>query len=234
MNNEALLSAIGEIDGNLIQSAAVTPKRKKSPWVRFGAVAACLAFAAALGVGLLHGGVLGGPVDVATLDNGDRITFVPAKSFDGSGSLDLDITAKPLTEAEAEALFAGLSGTANAVFLNGEGSGAELIGYEGKIGNVKAVISTSDVKLCDTVIEGAEKTSEIGDVGIAAGYFVTDPNSKGEQNAVYYVTFASGAFEIYLENSGTKAESEETKKQLAEIVQALIENGDLKIQTSED
>ena len=75
------------------------------------------------------------------------------------------------------------------------GGSQELIGFEGQVGNVKVIISTSDVQLLDTVIVGTEKVSEINGITIVAGYFVTDPNSRGEQNAIYYATFEIGRSE---------------------------------------
>lgn len=127
--------------------------------------------------------------------------------------------------------------TANAIFLNSDidavGS-QELIGFEGQVGNVKVIISTSDVQLLDTVIVGTEKVSEINGITIVAGYFVTDPNSRGEQNAIYYATFEIGDCKVYLENGGMKDDSETIKNQLAEVIQKLTENGNLDLTSFSD
>lgn len=69
--------------------------------------------------------------------------------------------------------------------------------------------------------------SQVNGTSITAGYFVTDPNSKGEQNAIYYAAFEIGTCKVYVENGGTKADSEATKNQLAEIIQKLTEIEDL-------
>lgn len=69
---------------------------------------------------------------------------------------------------------------------------------------------------------------------LVAGYFVTDPNSRGEQNAIYYATFEIGDCKVYLENGGMKDDSETIKNQLAEVIQKLTENGNLDLTSFSD
>lgn len=221
---------MSELDSKYVDEAINYKKKAKKPiWAKWRAVAACFVAVAILGVGLFQSGLFGNRTDIATLNNGDKIIFVKSDHVGGSLDLAVDITTKQLTENEAEALFPGLSVTANAIFQNNNmdaGNSQELIGFEGQIGNIKVIISTSNVQLLDTVIDGTEENTEINGVTITAGYFVTDPNSKGEQNAIYYATFEIDSCKVYLENAGTKADSETTKNQLAEVIQKLIENGD--------
>ncbi len=227
MNNESLYEAMGNINEKHI-NAAYAPKVKKKPvWVKWGAMAACLCLC--ICGALAINGLFANRTDIVTLNNGDKITFEQAETIGGYLSLAIDVTTRPLAEDEVTALFADLPITANAVFKNSDmdaGTPQELIGFEGQIGNVKAVISTSDVQLLDTVIAGTEETSKINGVSIVAGYFITEPNSKGEQNAIYYATFELGSCKVYLENAGTKDNSETTRNQLAEVIQKLIENGE--------
>ncbi len=222
-----IMNALGEVDEKfIIESAPANTVKKKMPvWMKWGAIAAC--FAVVLGAGLFQSGLFSNRTDTATLNNGDKIVFEQSDTLGGSLALAFEVTAKPLTEDEATDIFGDLPITANAVFRHSDidaGSSQELIGFEGQIGNVKVVISTSDVPLLDTVIVGTEETSKINGVGIVAGYFITAPNSKGEQNAIYYATFELDNCKVYLENAGTKDSSETTKNQLAEVVQKLIEN----------
>ena len=107
------------------------------------------------------------------------------------------------------------------------GCGKGLIGFEGRIGNTKMVISTADISLLDTVIDGAEKISTVNGISVIAGYFVTDRNSVGKQNAIYYATFKLGDSTVYVENAGDKSESENVKNDLSHIIQELINNGEL-------
>lgn len=212
-------------------------KAKKPVWAKWGAIAACFVAVTVLGVGLFQSGLFGSHTDIATLNNGEKIVFVKSDNVGGSLALDVDVTTKPLTEDETLALFSDLPVTANAIFLNSDidavGS-QELIGFEGQVGNVKVIISTSDVQLLDTVIVGTEKVSEINGITIVAGYFVTDPNSRGEQNAIYYATFEIGDCKVYLENGGMKDDSETIKNQLAEVIQKLTENGNLDLTSFSD
>lgn len=106
-------------------------------------------------------------------------------------------------------------------------SNKELIGFEGKIENAKVVISTTDIALLDTKIVGSEESSEVNGTSVTAGYFVTDRNSVGEQNVIYYATFKLGDSTVYVENAGAKTESESVKNDLATIIQELINNGAL-------
>lgn len=150
---------------------------------KWGAVAACFAAVVILGVGVFQSGLFGNRTDIATLNNGDRIIFVKSDNVGGSLALAVDATTKPLTENEAEALFPGLPVTAHAVFSDNK----ELIGFEGNIGNAKMVISTTDIPLLDTEIVGIEEISTVNGTSVIAGYFVTDRNSVGAQNIIYYV-----------------------------------------------
>lgn len=232
MKKKIISDAITNISSEYIEKAAdytAARKKSKSLWGKLGTMAACFAVIAALGVGLFQSGLFGNRTDIATLNNGEKIAFEQSDTLGGSLYLDLDVTANPLTEDEAAALFADLPITGSAIFKNSDidaDTPHELIGFEGRIGNVKAVISTSDVQLLDTVIVGTEETSKINGVSIVAGYFITEPNSNGEQSAIYYATFELGNCKIYLENAGTKGNSETTKNQLAEVIQKLIDNGE--------
>ncbi len=208
---------IGDIDENYIQLAHAA---KKPFWIKWGAAAACLA--------LLTGTVFtrtpwfNGRTDIVTLSNGEQITFHQSDAPVGVLSLDLDVITIPLTEDENAALFPGLPATGNAIFQNSVPQ--DLIGFEGKIGNVKVVISDSDLQLLDTVIEGEDAASIVSGVPIVSGYFTTDPNSKGEQLTIYYASFTLDDCSVYLENAGTMAEREATKQELAEVIQGILEN----------
>lgn len=220
-----LYNSITNVDNQFIEEAQT---KKKIGWLKVAAMAACFVVVTVLGVGLFQSGLFNSHTDIATLNNGDKIVFVKSDNIGSSLALDVNVTKKPLTEDEISALFSDLSITANAIFLNNDidtDSSQKLIGFEGQIENVKIVISTSDVQLLDTVIVGTEESSEINGITVTAGYFVTNPNSKGEQNAIYYATFKIGSCEVYLENGGTKDDSETIKNQLAEVIQKLIENG---------
>jgi hypothetical protein len=234
MKAKQFSDAMSEIDNKYVDEALNYKKKGNMPvWAKWGTMAACFAVVAILGIGVFRSGLFGGTTDTVTLENGDEIVFVKLDSVDDSLSdIAVNVTTRQLTEEEIATIFPDLPVTANAIFQKDNmdtGASQQLIGFEGHVGNVKIVISTSDVQLLDTVIDGTEETSEINGTSITAGYSVTDANSQGDQYVIYYATFEIGDCKIYLENAGTKDNSETTKNQLAAVIQKLIKNGELNL-----
>lgn len=231
MNSKKFSEAMSELDSKYVDEAINYKKKAKKPvWAKWGAIAACFVMVAVLGVGVFQSGLFGNKIDIATLDNGNEIIFV--KSGTAVSSIDIDgtITTRQLTEAETASLFPNLTVTSHAVFRVDDiasDSNKELIGFEGNIGNAKMVISTTDIPLLDTEIVGIEEISTVNGTSVIAGYFVTDRNSVGEQNIIYYATFKLGDSTVYVENAGKKSESENVKNDLSTIIQELINNGAL-------
>lgn len=230
MNSKLISDAVSEIDLRFVDEALNYKKKAKMPIYRkWGTAAACFIIAGIIGMGVYQSELLNDKTDTAILDNGAKIIFVNSET--ASQSLDIagTITTSQLTKEEADALFPGMSVTTHAVFMTNDtdvDNSQELIGFEGNIGNIKMVVSTSDIDLNDTVIEGIEGSNEIDGISVVAGYWVTDPNSKGERNVIYYASFNIGKCKVYLENAGAKDDSEIIKNQLAEAIRQFIENGE--------
>ena len=235
MNAKKFSDAMSELDTKYVDEALNYKKKAKKPgWVKWGAMAACFAVIAVLGVGVFQSGLFGNKTDIATLENGTEIVFVKSEMTASSIDIDGAVTTRQLTEDEIATLFPNLPVTAHAIFKTSDmdaGNSPELIGFEGNIGNAKMVISTTNISLLDTEISGNEEISTVNGTSVTAGYFVTDPNSNGEQNAIYYATFKLGDSTIYVENAGAKTESETIKNDLATIIQELINNGALDLST---
>ena len=231
MNAKKFSDAMSELDTKYVDEALNYKKKAKKPgWVKWGAMAACFAVIAVLGVGVFQSGLFGNKTDIATLENGTEIVFVKSEMTASSIDIDGAVTTRQLTEDEIATLFPNLPVTAHAIFKTSDmdaGNSPELIGFEGNIGNAKMVISTTNISLLDTEISGNEEISTVNGTSVTAEYFVTDPNSNGEQNAIYYATFKLGDSTIYVENAGAKTESETIKNDLATIIQELINNGAL-------
>lgn len=227
MRDYELLDALGGINPEYIDSATKSKSNKKTFGFKWGVIAACFVIVTVIVVTIFQNGLSGTKTETINLDNGEKIIFVKTDTVGNILSLDMDVTTRPLTEEEINAIFVDLPIAAVAIFPSDEvaGSNRKLIGIEGKIENTKIVISTSDVQLFDKVIVGDEKSTEINGTSVTAGYFITDRNSNGEQNAIYYASFSLGDNTVYIENAGTKAESEQTKSDLAIILQKLIDNG---------
>ena len=186
-------------------------------WV---SVAACFVLVVVIGVGVFQSNLFGTKNDIATLDGGETITFV--KNDLSQSSINLNVTTRPLSNAEIEMLFADLPVTADAYF---DADNHNILGFEGKISDTRMVVSKQGVNLLDTIIDGNTITSSVDGVDIDAGYFVTKSNSQGIKTVIYYATFDMGENTIYVEYSGVENESETVKNNLVDTILKLIENG---------
>lgn len=225
MTNETLYEVLGDIEEKHIREARAYHRAKKPEWKKWAPFAACFALAAVLGLGALQGGWFSGR-DIAKLDNGIIITFIKCDGVGGALSPDYDAVSRELTAEEAGTLFGGLPVTASAVFNAADG---ELVGFDGKIEDMKMLVSTTGQPLLDTAIVGSEKKTEVGGVPVTAGYFLTDANSRGEQTAIYFASFTLGSSSFYVESAGARAESDILKNDLAAVVEKLIASGALDI-----
>lgn len=157
--------------------------------------------------------------DTVTFEDGCKLTFVEAGTV-SAADLGFNVTTRQLTQDEASILFQDLQVTADAVYGEADDSTYRLLGFKGQCGDVKIVVSTSDVLLTERVKVGKKGGNFLRGTDVAAGY--TDSVYK---DTVYYMTFTLGSSRVYLENSGTKERLELTKNQLAEVAQKLIFNG---------
>ena len=200
-------------------------KHEKPVWLKWGAIAVCfipVVMAVVFGVGISQPH---GSDDTAILGNGETITFVRSDTCSYSIMFDFDIMARDLTSEELDRILPNLPVTAYAHF---NASNNQMVGFEGKIGDIKLVVSRSDVNLLDTSIagEGSEGTGEISGVPVTAGYFVTRPNSLGRKTAIYFAAFTMGGTRIYVENAGPEDERERIKNELVEVIEKLINDGE--------
>ena len=91
MNAKKFSDAMSELDTKYVDEALNYKKKAKKPgWVKWGAMAACFALIAVLGVGVFQSGLFGNKTDIDTLDNGNEIIFV--KSETAGSSIDFDGT----------------------------------------------------------------------------------------------------------------------------------------------
>lgn len=221
MNARTFSNAMDELDEKYIMEALRCQKKAKKPgWVRWGVLAACLSMVATLGAWLLTG-----KPETIALSSGESLVFTKAESITRA-NLDMDATVRTLTEDELQAVFPGLPVTGHALFTTGD---HQLLGVEGNIGNLKMVISATEQSILDTVIAGREACAEVGGIGVRAGYFLTDRNSKWERNVIYYATFQLGGSTIYLENAGPEAHREAVKAELAAVLETMIGWGGLNL-----
>lgn len=221
MKKKNISEAIGNINQKYINEAVIYAGELKAlrhnKWTKWRAIAACFAIVAVLGVGIFQG-VFSSRKQIATLDNGNTISFV--KSGSGIGQLDISvqIETRDLTVSESKALFNEIPVKAYAVFNSENGS---VIGLEGEVSDVKLIVSVPDIMLKDTVIEGEENVSNVNGVSVNAGYFIND------KNAIYYATFKLGENTVYVEHAGAKEESEKIKNEISTVIQNLTVLGEI-------
>ena len=207
-------------DRYIAEASAYQVKRKRNPAVRWLSAAASLALVAALGIAVLQGsGIFS---DTVKLENGAVLRFEKSGTI-GASSLDMDVTMQALPQTQLQQLFPDLQVEARAIFLAESGS---LVGIEGSVGEMKLLVSCSDMPLTDTVLVGEEATSTVDGVAVTAGRFMTDKNSRGERTAIYYASFQLGESTFYLENAGDYGAREAVKTELADVLQTLLKNGE--------
>ena len=207
-------------DRYIAEAAEYQVKHKRNPAVRWITIAASLMLVAALGVAVLQGGWIFG--DTVELENGAVLRFEKIENI-GTSSLDMDVTVQQLTQTQLQQMFPDLQVEARAIFLAEDGS---LAGIEGSVGEMKLLVSCSDMPLTDTVLVGEEATSTVDGVAVTAGRFVTNKNSRGERTAIYYASFQLGESTFYLENAGDYGAREAVKTELADVLQTLLKNGE--------
>lgn len=103
MKEKKLLRALGNVDNQYIKEAEPMKKTSKitnrQKWV---SVAACFVLVAVIGVGVFQSNLFGTKNDIATLNDGETITFV--KNDLSQSSINLNVTTRPLSDAEIEML----------------------------------------------------------------------------------------------------------------------------------
>lgn len=224
MRKNKISEAISNINEKYIDEAnAYNSKAKsinKNAWLKWASVAACLALVTILGVGAFMTDIFGGGEQIATLENGNTISFVKSNPATTNSDMYFPYKTRKLTESEIKTLFNDLPVTAYGIFDEKINS---MVGLDGTVGDVKLIISAPHITLRDTIIEGKEKVSYVEGIPVNAGYFITSPNSKGERQVIYYASFTLGNNTVYVEHSGMKSDSEKVKNEITSVIQSLIE-----------
>ncbi len=223
MNEKRILNILSQVDEKYIKEAEPVIKTKnnkiQNKWTY---IAACFITVAILITGVFQIGKLHTNKDIVILDSGEIITFY--KSYINVSSLDANISiGKNLTAKEIKMLFEDLPVTAFSYF---DSEHNNIVGLEGKINNIKIIISKSGTQLSDTEITGKEKASTVNGISVNAGYFISKANSNGIKTAIYYSSFMLKDNVIYLENAGVEEDIETLKNELAAVIQQLIQIGE--------
>lgn len=215
MRKMRISEAVGRIDRNYISEAAAYQGEIKSVYrpvlIKWGAVAACFALVAVIGIGVFRGGLSGGD-NAVTLKSGDTIRFVQSDSAVKQPDLAFEISTRALTADETANIFGDLPVTALALF---DRENDRVLGIEGKYDGMKLTVSAPGIALNDAVVEGKEETSHVNGTSVHAGYF------KNRANVIYYASFSLGDNTVYIEHAGPIDDSEAVKNEIAEAIQKL-------------
>lgn len=201
----------------------VLTMKKTFAWKRLAPVAACLIMVVAItAIFGNNAGWFDNKTYAVELDGG-TLNFYKS-DFLGTSSLDFgaDTVGRNLTSEENDLLFTNLSVASYGIF---NASDNELLHVEGRTGNTKIILAAHSTPVTDTVIETNRNTSEINDVKVSAGYFITRANSQGGKSIVYIASFDMNGVQFYLESSGNEDMSDELRSEITSVIDSLIRNG---------
>ena len=85
MKKEDFFEVLGELDDDFVKGAKVMTMKKKMTWKTIGAMAACLALVAALGVGMLNNSMVApiAPNENISANEESTISMKPVINFEG-------------------------------------------------------------------------------------------------------------------------------------------------------
>ena len=135
------------------------------------------------------------------LTNGDSIVYRNGSTSEASFEVDYPVTSRDLTDTELEILFPASTESRSAIGTFRDETGA-------------------------LVIVGNETASSVAGVPVTTGYYITKPNSRGEQLAIFFGSFKIGNTNAYVECFGDKSEANEVSQTTAELILQIIENGE--------
>ena len=196
---------------------------------RLAPIAACLVVVIAItAIFGNNAGWFGGKVYAVELDGG-TLNFYKSGAV-GSGNLDFGVetNGRELTAEENGLLFGSMEATSYGLF---NATDHTLLHVEGRAGNAKIILAAYGVPVTDMVIETNRKTSEVNGIPVSAGYWITDKNSKGEQNIIFLASYEQDGVTVYIENAGRLGDEDKVKADIAGVVDKLTKYGTPEIES---
>lgn len=223
--NERMLTAILERNRSVRNGKDKVNYMSKTKKTQIPVVA-CLAILIAV-TGIIGGnlGWFGSKGYTARLANGDSIAYCNGSTGETSFEVEYPISSRELTDTELNAVFPASTESRSAVGTFRDETG-DLLRIEGKIGDASVIYAQDGFPVNDVVIEGNETTSSVAGVPVTAGYYITNPNSRGEQLAVFFGSFKIGNTNAYVECFGDKDKADEVSQTTAELIFQIIEKGE--------
>lgn len=161
----------------------------------------------------------------ADLGSGNTLSFYKGGSVgEAAFAWDTDwgdAINREFTADENHILFGALPVIGSATFRSSDNA---LMHFEGDTGNTKIILSANGHPVTDTVVIGNEDVSEINGIPVAAGYFVTDANSKGIKTIIYFASFDANSTTVYMELAGDESDSDALRTEIGNLIDTLTQN----------
>lgn len=227
--NDRMLSAILEKNRSVHdRKDKVNYMSRKKSFKRFLIpVAACLvAIVAATGIVGSNMGWFGSKAYTAVLENGDSIVYhIGSSNAAMSIHVGFPISTRELTDAELDAILPETAEQRSAIGTFRDENG-ELLRIEGKLGDATIIFAQDNFPISDVVPEGNESSSSVNGIPVTTGYFVTSPNSRGEQSAIFFASFSIGNTNVYVECYGDKSDADAVSQETADLIFSIITKGE--------
>ena len=189
-------------------------------------VAACLvAIVAVTGIVGSNMGWFGSKGYTVNLANGDSIVYHIGSTNVASIHVGYPVSSRKLTDAELDAILPETTERRSAIGTFREENG-ELLRVEGKLGDATIIFAQDNFPISDVVLEGNESSSSVNGIPVTTGYFVTSPNSRGEQSAIFFASFSIGNTNVYVECYGDKSDADAVSQETADLIFSIITKGE--------
>ena len=189
-------------------------------------VAACLvAIGAVTGIVGSNMGWFGSKGYTVNLANGDSIVYHIGSTNVASIHVGYPVSSRKLTDAELDAILPETTERRSAIGTFREENG-ELLRVEGKLGDATIIFAQDNFPISDVVLEGNESSSSVNGIPVTTGYFVTSPNSRGEQSAIFFASFSIGNTNVYVECYGDKSDADAVSQETADLIFSIITKGE--------
>lgn len=189
-------------------------------------VTACLvAIVAVTGIVGSNMGWFGSKGYTVNLANGDSIVYHIGSTNVASIHVGYPVSSRKLTDAELDAILPETTERRSAIGTFREENG-ELLRVEGKLGDATIIFAQDNFPISDVVLEGNESSSSVNGIPVTTGYFVTSPNSRGEQSAIFFASFSIGNTNVYVECYGDKSDADAVSQETADLIFSIITKGE--------
>lgn len=137
-----------------------------------------------------------------------------------------------LSNDELQAIFPGLfrkyNVTATANFTSDE-NGAALLNIDAHTTSASGLnayiqIAPGETSV-DYILDGDTNTTDVSGTEVTAGYFESNPNSKGQRSIICFASFKLSDISYYVELGGREAEKEAAKEDITTLIGLLVKAG---------